>query len=87
MMVMLMMVMLMMMMMMMITSSCLGWTLTEGVEAAYGESKSYLQPLRSVWEGAEGIIWLCVAPKDEIEDGAFYLDRKPQVGSVGRYSR
>jgi len=56
-----------------------GWTLTEGVEAAYGESKSYLEPLRSVWEGAEGIIWLCVAPKDEIEDGAFYLDRKPQV--------
>jgi len=57
----------------------LGWTLTEGVEAAYGERKSYLEPLRSVWEGAEGIIWLCVAPKEEIEDGAFYLDRKPQV--------
>ena len=76
--------MMMMMMMMMMTLSCLGWTLTEGVEAAYGESKSYLQPLRSVWEGAEGIIWLCVAPKDEIEDGAFYLDRKPQVGTGGR---
>jgi len=56
-----------------------GWTLTEGVDAAYGESKSYLEPLRSLWQGAEGIIWLCVAPVNEIVSGSFYLDRSPQV--------
>jgi hypothetical protein len=42
---------------------------------AYGETKKYLEPLRSTWEGAEGIIYLCVAPVEEIEGGAFYLDR------------
>ena len=57
----------------------LGWTLTEGVESAYGESKKYLEPLRSLWEGAEGIIWLTVCPKEDMVDGAFYLDRTPQV--------
>ena len=33
-----------------------GWTLTEGVEAAYGDSKRYLQPLRSLWQvGVAGV--------------------------------
>jgi hypothetical protein len=49
------------------------------VESAYGEKKKYLQPLRSQWEGAEGIVWLCVAPAEQLEGGAFYLDRSPQV--------
>jgi len=53
-----------------------GWTLTPAVEAAYGEQKKYLEPMRSAWEGAEGIAWLCVAPADQITAGAFYLDRK-----------
>lgn len=56
-----------------------GWTDTPAVEAAYSETKKYLEPMRTPWEGAEGIIWLCVAPVDQIISGAFYLDRKPQV--------
>jgi len=56
-----------------------GWTSTPAVESAYGDSKKYLEPMRAPWEGAEGIAWLCVAPAEEIESGAFYLDRKPQV--------
>jgi dehydrogenase/reductase SDR family protein 12 len=56
-----------------------GWTLTDGVDAAYGDSKSYLQPLRSLYQGAEGIIWLCMADTKDIKSGEFYLDRSPQV--------
>jgi len=52
---------------------------TGGVDQAYGENKKYLEPLRSLWEGAEGIIWLCAGPAEQIESGAFYLDRTPQV--------
>jgi dehydrogenase/reductase SDR family protein 12 len=59
-----------------------GWTLTEGVEAAYGAQKSYLEPLRTTWQGAEGIIWLCVADAESLEGGAFYLDRSPQVKHI-----
>eukprot|EP01034_Spumella_vulgaris_P022640 gene22640-28780_t len=56
-----------------------GWTITDGVEKAYGESKKYLEPLRSLWEGSEGIAWLLVEPDvTKIESGAFYLDRKTQ---------
>lgn len=58
---------------------CTGWVGTEGVDKAYGESKKYLEPLRSLWEGSEGIAWLCAAPAEQIENGAFYLDRSPQV--------
>mmetsp|Transcript_17225 Transcript_17225/g.28900 ORF Transcript_17225/g.28900 Transcript_17225/m.28900 type:complete len:685 (+) Transcript_17225:83-2137(+) len=56
-----------------------GWTMTGGVEAAYGESKKYLEPLRTLWQGSEGIVWLCVAPASELVGGEFYLDRIPQV--------
>jgi dehydrogenase/reductase SDR family member 12 len=52
-----------------------GWTDTGGVDAAYGSNKSYLEPLRSLWEGSEGIVWLCVAPVDQIEGGGFYLGK------------
>lgn len=55
-----------------------GWTATDGVDAAYGSNKSMLEPLRTLWQGAEGIIWLCVAPTNKIEGGAFYLDRSPR---------
>jgi len=54
-----------------------GWTDTPGVAAAYGKHAKYLQPLRTPWQGAEGICWLC-ATADEVEHGAFYLDRAPQ---------
>lgn len=56
-----------------------GWTDTPGVDEAYGSQKSYLEPLRNTWQGSEGIAWLCVAPREKIESGGFYLDREPQV--------
>jgi len=56
-----------------------GWTQTPAVDAAYdAQTKKYLEPLRSPWEGAEGIAWLCVAPSEELVSGAFYLDRKAE---------
>eukprot|EP01039_Chlorochromonas_danica_P009340 gene9340-10308_t len=56
-----------------------GWVQTEAVDAAYGENKSWLQPLRTAWQGAEGIIWLAIASKDLLQSGGFYLDRQLQV--------
>lgn len=56
-----------------------GWTSTPAVEEAYGESKKYLEPMRTPWEGAEGIAWLCATPASTLQSGAFYLDREPQV--------
>eukprot|EP00932_Pfiesteria_piscicida_P020397 SRR837773.720.p1 GENE.SRR837773.720~~SRR837773.720.p1 ORF type:complete len:501 (+),score=205.17 SRR837773.720:225-1505(+) len=56
-----------------------GWTSTPGVDSAYGDQQKYLEPLRNSWEGSEGICWLCTAPGEKIESGAFYLDRMPQV--------
>lgn len=56
-----------------------GWVDTAGVQAAYGESKKWLAPLRSLWEGVEGIIWLAVAPAGELRSGEFYLDRAPCI--------
>jgi len=59
-------------------SSHPGWTLTPAVDAAYGDLKKYLEPMRSPWEGAEGIAWLCVAEQEQLTAGAFYLDRKEE---------
>lgn len=56
-----------------------GWTDTPAVSEAYGSQKKYLEPLRTPWQGSEGIIWLCVADGGELQSGAFYLDREPQV--------
>lgn len=55
-----------------------GWTDTPGVEDAFGGRKKYLEPMRTLWEGAEGICWLCVTDGRSLESGAFYLDREPQ---------
>jgi dehydrogenase/reductase SDR family protein 12 len=55
-----------------------GWTDTPAVDEAYGSQKKFLEPMRNTWEGSEGIVWLCVAPADKIESGAFFLDRKPR---------
>mmetsp|Transcript_20295 Transcript_20295/g.24265 ORF Transcript_20295/g.24265 Transcript_20295/m.24265 type:complete len:339 (-) Transcript_20295:243-1259(-) len=55
-----------------------GWTDTAAVSKAYGDQKKYLEPMRTPWQGAEGIAWLCATPGDQLEGGAFYLDRKPQ---------
>lgn len=56
-----------------------GWADTEGVDKAYGSKKSILEPMRTPWEGAEGMCWLLVCPREDIESGAFYLDREPQI--------
>ena len=59
-------------------SSHPGWTRTVGVEAAYGSTAKILEPLRTTWEGAEGICWLTATAKKNLEGGAFYLDRTVQ---------
>eukprot|EP00211_Chloroparvula_japonica_P003323 CAMPEP_0119149148 /NCGR_PEP_ID=MMETSP1310-20130426/42932_1 /TAXON_ID=464262 /ORGANISM="Genus nov. species nov., Strain RCC2339" /LENGTH=514 /DNA_ID=CAMNT_0007141235 /DNA_START=147 /DNA_END=1691 /DNA_ORIENTATION=- len=59
-----------------------GWVDTPGVEAAYGNKKSYLEPLRTLWEGSEAIAWLCITPAEELEGGSFYLDRTPRVKHI-----
>lgn len=55
-----------------------GWADTPGVESAYGSGKKLLQPMRNLWQGAEGIAWLCACEQSAIQSGAFYLDRAPQ---------
>ncbi|RYG69032.1 SDR family NAD(P)-dependent oxidoreductase, partial [archaeon] len=56
-----------------------GWTQTEALDAAYGDQKTYLEPLRTPWQGAEGILYLTVAEAGTLQRGGFYLDRAPQV--------
>ncbi len=54
-----------------------GWTHTPGVDKAYGSFAQWLlEPLRSEWEGTEGIAWLCGAPAEQLKSGEFYLDGK-----------
>jgi dehydrogenase/reductase SDR family protein 12 len=55
-----------------------GWTSTPAVDDAYGENKKYLEPMRSTWEGAEGIAWMMQVDRTRLKGGEFYLDRKPQ---------
>jgi apolipoprotein D and lipocalin family protein len=62
-----------------IVSAHPGWTDTPGVAEAFGDDSRRLNPLRTVAEGSDGIVWLCVAPSDKIKSGEFYLDRQPQV--------
>jgi len=59
-------------------SSHPGWVRTAAVDAAYGSMAKILEPMRTTWEGAEGICWLASTPKKNLESGAFYLDRTPQ---------
>lgn len=55
-----------------------GWVRTSIVDAAYGSTAKALEPMRTPWEGAEGICWLTATSKKNLEGGAFYLDREPQ---------
>lgn len=55
-----------------------GWVRTAAVDAAYGSSAKALEPMRTTWEGAEGICWLTATSKENLTSGAFYLDRQPQ---------
>jgi len=59
-------------------SSHPGWVKTAAVDAAYGSTAKYLEPMRTLWEGAEGICWLTATSKKNLESGEFYLDRMPQ---------
>jgi dehydrogenase/reductase SDR family protein 12 len=54
-----------------------GWTVTEGVDATIAEWKEKLKPMRDLWQGTEGICWLLACKGAELENGGFYLDRKP----------
>lgn len=60
------------------TSCHPGWVRTAIVDSAYGESAKYLEPMRTPWEGSEGICWLTATSRENLEGGAFYLDRTPQ---------
>eukprot|EP00039_Didymoeca_costata_P023836 m.8492 g.8492 ORF g.8492 m.8492 type:complete len:324 (+) comp3908_c0_seq1:293-1264(+) len=55
-----------------------GWAATPGVDAAYGSKSKYLEPMRTLWQGAEGICWLCVKDSASFPNGEFFLDRTPQ---------
>lgn len=59
-----------------------GWVDTPAVELAYGSSKKYLDPMRTIWEGAEGITWLFSKKSEHLENGAFYLDRRTQTKHI-----
>ncbi len=55
-----------------------GWVDTAAVDDAFdSKTKAALSPLRTKWEGAEGIAWL-MGTKSKLENGGFYLDRKAQ---------
>lgn len=67
-----------------------GWSRTPAVDIAYGENQKYLEPMRTTWQGAEGIGWLIGAKGSELVSGAFYLDRYPQrkhLGPVTSYTK
>jgi len=53
-----------------------GWVDTVGVDEAFGSGKKIFSPLRSKWEGSEGIAWLMGTNGTNLENGGFYLDRK-----------
>ena len=59
-----------------------GWAGTNAVDDACGDNKKYLEPLRSTWEGAEGMAWLMQSQGELLENGALYLDRKPQTKHI-----
>merc|ERR1712070_26902 len=62
-----------------IVSAHPGWTLTPGVQSVYGGvSQWFLSPLRSEWQGTEGIAWLCGTPGENITSGSLYLDAAVQ---------
>ena len=61
-----------------------GWVDTIGVEEAFGSrGKQVFAPLRSKWEGSEGIAWLMGTDGSNLVNGGFYLDRKVQPLHIG----
>jgi dehydrogenase/reductase SDR family protein 12 len=59
-----------------------GWTATDALDEAFGSNKSLFEPLRNLWSGSEGLAWFMGARKNELINGGFYLDRKPQSKHV-----
>jgi dehydrogenase/reductase SDR family member 12 len=60
-----------------------GWVRTAGLERAYDKNMlSYLEPMRTVQQGSDGIIWLLVTDSYFLEPGGFYLDREPCVKHI-----
>jgi dehydrogenase/reductase SDR family protein 12 len=53
-----------------------GWAATHFTTTAYKDVLSSMEPLRSPWQGAQVIAWLCVVPFIKLRRGAFYLDRE-----------
>lgn len=53
-----------------------GWVRTGGVLSAYGDNTSHLEPMRTVQQGSNGIIWLLIVGASQLETGGFYLDRE-----------
>ena len=62
-----------------------GWVSTPAVDAASGDQKKYLEPMRSPWQGAEGIAWLMSTESANIKSGEFYLDRKVREKHIGGF--
>ena len=63
-----------------------GWVDTIGVDEAFGSNgKKIFSPLRTKWEGSEGIAWLMGTRTRNkngdfmLKNGGFYLDRKEQT--------
>eukprot|EP00667_Euglena_gracilis_P014816 EG_transcript_15365 len=53
-----------------------GWADTPGVDSSIPTFKKMVgDEFRTTWQGAEGIAWLCVAPRGQLRSGEFYLDR------------
>lgn len=59
-----------------------GWVDTVGVDSAFGSGKKIFTPLRTKWEGSEGIAWLMGTKGDNLLNGEFYLDRKVQTKHI-----
>jgi dehydrogenase/reductase SDR family protein 12 len=54
-----------------------GWVDTPGIRAM-GDVVEKLRPLRSVKQGADGVVWLAISNSELIRSGEFYMDREPQ---------
>ena len=59
-----------------------GWCDTPGVRDKLADSLSYLAPLRTLAQGADGIAWLCAADGKQLQSGGFYLDGQPRTKHV-----
>lgn len=62
-----------------VTSMHPGWADTPSVASALPRFHRLTEAiLRSPAEGADTVVWLAVAPREKLEPGSFYFDRKPQ---------